>query len=117
MMPEVEAMLILEALAAVGCVTIVWVVLGWLMRPKPVARVWVVLPLRQDGKELEPTLRQLRFLQKSGKLRATTLLADYGLTEQGRQAAALQEDENTLLVAPRHLGEYIRLETMEHGSN
>ena len=110
-------MLILEALAAIGCVTIVWVTLGWILRPKPVSRVWLVLPLRQDGTELEPALRQIRFLQKTGLLQATILLADCGLTVQGRQAAILQEDETTLLVDPRQLGEYFRLETMEHGSN
>ena len=110
-------MLVLEALAAIGCVAIVWVILSWVMRPRPVARVWLILPLRGDGAELEPTLRQIRFLQKAGLLQATTLLTDCGLSGQGRRAAGLQEDENTLLCDPQRLLEHIRLETMEHGRN
>ena len=110
-------MLVLEALAAIGCVTIVWVILGWLMRPRSMARVWLILPLRGDGADLEPTVRQIRFLQKAGLLRATTLLTDCGLSPQGRRAAGMQEDEDTLLCDPQRLWEYIRLETMEHGRN
>ena len=53
MVPEVEPMLVLEALAAIGCVAIVWVILSWVMRPRPVARVWLILPLFRRGRGSE----------------------------------------------------------------
>ena len=110
-------MLFLEIMAAIGCAALLWVALGWLLRPKTPLQAVLILPAAGDAPELEQTMRRVRLLRNRGWLSASTLLLDCGLSERGQQIAALLEDEDTRLADPRRLAEYIMLETMEYGDD
>ena len=64
-----------------------WWLLGRLLRPIPESGVWVVLPGRGEGGELEQQMRLVAWLRGLGMLRGPAVIADVDLTPQGRELA------------------------------
>ena len=85
-------MMVYEILLAVfgviglaACVRFVWGLMIY-----PIHSALILIPAQGDGQDLEHQLRGLQFLCDEGKLEGETiLLADCGLTEEGRQAAMM----------------------------
>ena len=108
-------MLLLECFAAVGFVSVLWALLGWLLRPRLADSVWFVVPCRGDGGGLEETLRAARYLHKSGCLTSRFIMLDQGLNEQGRRAARLLQNDNTVLLRPEQLEAFWADGTVDDG--
>ena len=54
--PVTEA--ILALLCALGAAVLLWLLLGWLVRPASVHNLWTVIPARGDGETLDEALRK-----------------------------------------------------------
>ena len=83
--PVTEA--ILALLCALGAAVLLWLLLGWLVRPASVHNLWTVIPGRGDGDSLEAALRQLAWLRRAGLFRGEAVIWDAGLTPEGRELA------------------------------
>ena len=101
--------LLLALLAALGAVSLAWLCLGRLLAPVGAERVFAVLPVRGDGEQLEYDLAGLRWLRRCGLARFTVVVADDGLTGEGRAAAELlvRRDARALLCPAEDLAAYI----------
>lgn len=75
--------------AALGLVTLAWLAFGHLLLPRELeqGRLYAVLPARGDGETLEQDLRRLLWLRDSGVARVPIVIADAGLSPQGRRVA------------------------------
>lgn len=93
--------IILALLAAAGLLALSWLLFGRLLAPVGRRRempVFAVLPAWGDGSHLEYDLAGLRWLRGGNLAKFTVILADAGLSETGRAAAAaLMEQEPSLL--------------------
>lgn len=81
----------LSLLAAVGLLALGWILFGRLLTPVgggSGAPAYVVLPARGDGAGLEQAVDGLLWLQGGQLARFTIVLADAGLNDEGRAAAA-----------------------------
>lgn len=75
--------------AVLGLVTLAWLAFGHLLLPRELepGGLYAVLPARGDGEHLEQDLRRLLWLRDSGAPRVPIVIADAGLSPQGRQVA------------------------------
>ena len=75
--------------AALGLVTLAWLAFGHLLLPRELepGGLYAVLPARGDGEHLEQDLRCLLWLRDSGAPRVPIVIADAGLSPQGRRVA------------------------------
>ena len=79
---------LIAALCAAGAVLVGWCVLGFLLRPMQGNTVWTVVPARNAGEGLEQTVRALVWLKGAGFLNGPIIIADSGLSREGRAVAA-----------------------------
>lgn len=81
----------LEVVTAVLCVLgltgFLWWLIGRLLRPLPGQSAWILLPGRGDGAELEQSVRGFIWLRSLGLVKCPILIADLGLTREGRNVA------------------------------
>ena len=83
--------LLLSLLCAAGLLALGWLAFGRLVTPvggRGGGPVCAVLPAAGDGAALEQDVRGLCWLQGGNLARFTIVIADVGLDEQGRAAAA-----------------------------
>ena len=80
---------VLALLAAAGLLAIGWLLLGAAVAPVGRGSVYAVVPASGDGERLEQDLAGLRWLRKGGMARFTVVIADCGLSGQGRRLAEL----------------------------
>ncbi len=101
---------VLALLAAAGLLAIGWLLLGAMVAPVGRGSVYAVVPASGDGDRLEQDLAGLRWLRKGGMARFTVVIADCGLSEQGRRLATLLagRDGGTILCAIEDLPACLR---------
>ena len=82
---------LLALLAAIGLGSLLWALARGLLTIHPRRRgdALVLLPARGDGEHLEEQVRYLEALNREEGLFSAILLADCGLTEEGRRLARL----------------------------
>ena len=80
---------VLALLAAAGLLALGWLLLGAAVAPVGRGSVYAVVPAGGDGEHLEQDLAGLRWLRKGGMARFTVVIADCGLSGQGRRLAEL----------------------------
>ena len=78
---------VLALLAAAGLLALGWLLLGAAVAPVGRGSVYAVVPASGDGEHLEQDLAGLRWLRKGGMARFTVVIADCGLSGQGRRLA------------------------------
>lgn len=101
---------ILALLAAVGLLALGWMLYGKLVTPVgELGPVYAVLPADGDGARLEQEVKGLLWLRSGALARAIIVIADTGLTPEGRAvAAALMKDATGVVLCPaERLGEYL----------
>lgn len=107
---------VLEALvallAACGLLALGWMAFGRLLAPvggRDGGAVYAVVPADGDGETLEHDVTGLLWLRGGNLARFTIVIADRGLTDQGRAVAAiLAERDSGVAVCPaEELGAYI----------
>ena len=78
-------------LAAIGLASLLWAVVRGLFfsRPRTRPAALALLPARGDGERLEEQVRELAALDRDSGCFSAILLADCGLSEEGRQLAGL----------------------------
>ena len=88
--------IVLEALvallAAVGLLSLGWMLFGRILVPvggRGGGKVYAVLPADGDGGTLEHDVSGLLWLRGGGLARFTVVIADAGLSEEGRAVAAI----------------------------
>lgn len=90
-------------LAGAGLFIFGWLLLGRLLSPIGTkGPIWAVLPISGDGEGLEHDLRGLLWLRQSGMACLRVVIADCGLSEEGRELARLlsrREEDVTLCPA------------------
>lgn len=79
--------MVMAFLCVIGIATILWVVLGWTVRPVFRSPVVVILPAKGDGGQLEAQLMGLFWLRAMGIMQGETILYDEGLTKEGQEVA------------------------------
>ena len=79
--------MVMAFLCVIGIATILWIVLGWTVRPVFRSPVMVVIPAKGDGGQLEAQLMGLSWLRAMGLIQGETILYDEGLTQKGREVA------------------------------
>ncbi|MEG1878482.1 MAG: hypothetical protein RR211_02515 [Pseudoflavonifractor sp.] len=96
--------ILVSLLAATGLLALIWLVFGGLLVPIG-SPLCAVLPARGDGARLEHDVAGLVWLRGGGLLRAQIIIADCGLTPEGKQLAALlaQRDPDLVLCLPEDL--------------
>ena len=106
---------VLAFLVAAGLLAVGGLLLGAALAPVGRGSVYAVVPATGDGERLEQDLAGLRWLRKGGMARFTVVIADCGLSEQGRRLAELLagRDRGVILCAiedlPACLGEEKRV--------
>ena len=82
---------LLALLAAIGLASLFWALVRGLLfiRPRRRSETIALLPARGDGECLEEQVRSLEAVDQEEGLFSSILLADCGLTEEGRQVATL----------------------------
>ncbi len=97
--------------AALGLVTLAWLAFGHLLLPRELepGGLYAVLPARGDGEHLEQDLRRLLWLRDSGAPRVPIIIADAGLSPQGRRVAQVLLGRycGTVLCPMDQLGTYL----------
>lgn len=78
---------IMSLLSVLGLLSVGWLCFGHLLTPAGNERTVTVLPGRGDGEDLEQAVTGLLWLRGSGLLEGRILIADCGLTDEGRSAA------------------------------
>ena len=77
-------------LAGAGLFIFGWLLLGRLLAPIGTkGPIWAVLPASGDGQNLEHDLRGLLWLRQSGMAGLRVVIADCGLSGEGRELASL----------------------------
>ena len=77
-------------LAGAGLFMFGWLLLGRLLAPIGTkGPIWAVLPASGDGEALEHDLRGLAWLRQSGMVCLRVVIADCGLSAEGRELASL----------------------------
>ena len=101
---------VLTALCVLGLCLVLWWTVGRLLRPLPGGRARAVIPGRGEGENLEQAVRSFLWLRSLGLLTCPIVIADTGLSHEGRELAlrlAARWPEVVLWPADR-LGEYIK---------
>ena len=101
---------LLALLAALGLAAALWWVYGRLLFPaRGGAPLYAVVPARGDGERLEQDLRRLLWLREGRETAVAVVIADAGLTPQGRRLAQrlLSRYRGTALCPLERLGEYL----------
>lgn len=86
MKPILEVLLSL--LAAVGLLSLSWLLMGYILTPAGRGEGLSVIPGRGDGETLEQSVRGFLWLRGGGLLRGDVVIVDCGLTPTGRAVAA-----------------------------
>ena len=92
------------ALAAIGLVTLLWLLASLLLLPRRrCGRTWALVPVRGTAPTLEFTVRQLLHCPEAGF--SHIVILDLGLTKDARQRACLllREDPRLLLCRKEEL--------------
>ena len=102
----------LALLAAVGLLTLGWMLFGRLVAPVGGGRggtVYAVVPAAGDGESLEYDVRGLLWLRGGDLARFTIVIADGGLSERGQRVAAalLARSRGVVLCPMDRLGAYL----------
>jgi len=108
--PILEILMVL--LCAAGLVALGWYLFGRLVSPAgggAAGPVYAVVPACGEGENLEQSLRGLQWLREGDWARFTIVIADGGLDEQGRTAAAilLERTPEAVLCPVEQLGELV----------
>ncbi|MTS91653.1 hypothetical protein GMD93_11545 [Pseudoflavonifractor sp. BIOML-A4] len=107
---------VLEALvallAACGLLALGWIAFGRLLAPvggKDGGAVYAVVPAGGDGETLEHDVTGLLWLRGGNLARFTIVIADRGLTDQGRTVAAIltERDSGVVGCPAEKLGELV----------
>jgi len=99
----------LTAICVFGLAFLAWWLMGRLLRPIPETCASVVIPGRGAGDDLEQTVRSFVWLRSLGLLQCPLIIADLGLTGEGREIAlrlAVRWPE-VVLWSAEHLSEHI----------
>ena len=83
--PVTEA--ILALLCALGAALLLWLLLGWLVRPASVHNLWTVIPGRGTETRWRPPSGSWAWLRRAGLFRGEAVIWDAGLTPEGRELA------------------------------
>ncbi len=75
------------AVCAAGLAACGWWLIGRLLRPIPSGGAFAVIPGRGDGGGLEQSVRAFIWLRSLGLLTCPVVIADRGLTPEGREVA------------------------------
>lgn len=97
---------LLALLAAIGLASLLWLVVRSLFfsRPRPRGNVIALIPAYGDGAQLEEQVRSLAALGRETGCFSSILLADCGLSDEGRQRAAiLAADPRVRLCGPEDI--------------
>lgn len=78
---------LLTLLSALGVALLGGLLFGRLVRPLPGPGLWVLVPGRGGGEQLERDLRGLAWLRGLGLLRGCVVIVDCGLDPEGRELA------------------------------
>ncbi len=104
-------------LSAVGILAILWLLLGRLLLPTGAwegAALYAVLPAAGVGGHLEQDVKALRWLADCRLVQWNIVIADAGLTPEGRALAArLCMQEDAALCPLEELSAYIRAHSPE----
>lgn len=103
--------IVLSVLCVLGLAFLGWWLFGRLLRPIPDGAMCAVVPARGEGEHLEQAVRAMIWLRGMGLLNCPVVIADTGLTPQGRELAmklALRWPDVAVWPAGQ-LEEYIRL--------
>ena len=79
--------MVMAFLCVIGIATILWIVLGWTVRPVFGSSAVVLIPTKGDGNQLEAQLMGLSWLRAMGLIQGEVILYDEGLTKKGREVA------------------------------
>ena len=103
-------------LACVGLMYICWLLFGRCLRPCNSPKAFTLIPATGTGAELEQTLRGLLWLRQWDLWEGNILIADCGLTEEGKQLAHLlcANTPNTHLCDLREIPSFIHKEVVRH---
>ena len=92
---------LLALLAAIGLSSLLWAAVRPLFRERPLrgrGEALALVPARGDGTGLEETVRYLTALGREEGCFDAILLADCGLTEEGRRAAELLARDSRMVL-------------------
>ena len=79
--------IVLATLAVIGLLSLGWSLFGRMVTPVGPDPVFAVIPARGGGEGLEQTVKGLLWLQGGEMTGFTVVMADAGLSEEGRQLA------------------------------
>lgn len=77
----------LSVLCVLGLAFLGWWLFGRLLRPIPGEGLWAVVPAWGEGGQVEQAVRTLVWLRGMGLLDCPIIIADAGLSSQGREVA------------------------------
>ncbi len=91
---------LLATMAVIGLISLGWFLFGRLLMPISQTEVYAVVPASGDGALLEQTVKGLLW-QKSGETtRFLVVIADDGLSEEGRDIAARLAQRSGVVFCP-----------------
>lgn len=103
----------LSLLAVFGLFCLGWLAFGRILAPTAwYAPAYAVVPAKGDGSAIEQTVRELLWLRAGNLRRYTVVIADAGLTGEGKAlAAALVRQESGIVLCPlSELEDYLTCE-------
>ena len=92
---------LLALLAAIGLSSLLWAAVRWLFCGRPTPRrvdALALVPVQGNGEHLEEQIRYLAALGREEGCFDAVVVADCGLTEEGRQAAALLARDSRMVI-------------------
>ncbi len=103
--------IVICTLCAGGVLLLVWLLIGAFLLPIQDRELWIVLPAKQDAARLEQQVHACRYLQQTGFLHAELVVADCGMSPEGRaRADALQQVTQLTICPAEALGEILKEE-------
>lgn len=87
--------IVLSLLAVTGLLALGWLCFGMLLRPMGGKGAVTLLPARGEGEDLEQALTGLLWLRGAGLTVGRIVVADLGLTGEGRDLARLLTEQET----------------------
>ena len=79
--------ILLSLLCVFGLSLAGWWLMGRLLRPIPQTCLYALIPVKGEGEGMEQGVRMLVWLRSLGLLNCPILLADVGLSPEGREVA------------------------------
>ena len=106
--------IILSLLAVAGLMGLGWLGFGYLLTPAGGSRGVCVVPGKGDGEELEQAVTGILWLMGGGFMGGRVVIADCGLTEEGRAVARqlCRREPAVDLLAADDLPDYITGRTL-----